>query len=297
MSASGSPLAIITGRHAPELSEGGQQLASLLADRGFDPTPVMWTDRSVDWVQYDSVLFRSCWDYPDDIPRFQELLDDLDRAEATVCNPLEVVRWNLHKRYLTALADAGVEIPATVVIPQGTDRSLETVLREQEWAEAVVKPAIGAMSSNVWWTSRRDARQYESRFAALLADQDVLVQAYVPEITTGERSIVFFAGEYSHAWNSLPAPDDITSFEDTDAAYTPTPAIQEQATTVESTARAILEVDPWQLPYARIDFVPREGTLVLMELELIEPYLGFERGEGSIERLGDALVTYFERAD
>lgn len=297
MAALSSRLGIVTGKHAPELSDGGQRLAAALADHGLEAEPIMWNDPMVDWAAYDAVLVRSCWDYPDDIARFQALLDELDAADVPVANPLEVLRWDLHKRYLLELADAGIEIPPTALLERGADRSLAAVLRERGWTDAVVKPAIGAMSTNVWRTSREDAARDAARFTDLLADQDVLVQAFVPEIATGERSIVCFGGEYSHAWNSLVAEDDITSFEGHDPDYAPRRAIREQALRAVATARDQLVLEPEELPYARVDYVPRDDTLVLMELELIEPYLGFERGPGSVERFAEALVTYYRAAD
>lgn len=288
-----SSIAIVTGDLAPQLSDGGQRLATVLGDRGIDSEPVLWNDTSVDWTGYDAVLVRSCWDYPEDRGRFRAMLDELEQAGVPVCNPLPVLRWNLHKTYLTALADAGVRIPPTTVVEQGADVSLETVLGNQGWEDVVVKPAIGAMSSDVWRTSATEAPESEHRFTDLLANHDVLVQEFVPEITDGERSIVLFDGEYSHAWNSLPT-DDVTEFDGIDADYEPSSAIREQATGAFQSACDVLDVDPEHLPYARIDYVRRGTDLVLMELELIEPYLGFERGENTIERFCEALVSYFE---
>lgn len=287
-------LAIVTGEYAPQLSDGGQRLAAALAERGIDSDPVLWDDPSVDWSAYDGVLVRSCWDYPDDIPRFRAMLDELDRADVPVCNPLRVIRWDLHKSYLTTLADAGVRIPPTASVDRGSDVTLEAILRDRGWDEAVVKPAVGAMSSRVWRTSASEAAASADRFADLLADQDVLVQRFVPEIETGERSIVLFGGEYSHAWNSLPADGDVTEFDGIDADYSPPDRIRAQALTAFRAACDALDVAPAEIPYARVDYVHREGDLLLMELELIEPYLGFERGENSVERFRDALVAFFE---
>ena len=42
--------------------------------------------------------------------------------------------------------------------------------------------------------------------------------------------------------------------------------------------------------YCRIDAVARDGKLVLMELELIEPELFLGLAEGAAERFADAIV-------
>jgi len=297
MSEPPSTLAIVTGRFAPNLADGGKKVAETLAGRGISCEPVMWNDLSVDWNSYDAVLLRSCWEYPEDRDRFRTMLDEVERAGVPVCNPLSVLRWNLHKSYLTALADAGVQIPPTTVLEQGTDTSLQKILRTNGWEQAVVKPAIGAMSSQVWRTTLAEAGEHESRFDALVGDCDVVVQEFVPEITDGERSIVFFGGEYSHAWNSLPTDDDITEFDGIDADYEPSSDIRTQAGTAVRAACDILELDAGShLPYARVDYVRRDSELLLMELELIEPYLGFERGEDTVDRFCEAVVSYFETA-
>lgn len=324
-------LAIVTGRHAPRLSENGRALADALADRGVETAPVMWDDPSVRWGRYDGVLIRSCWEYPEDRARFRTLLDELSGTDVPVCNPLRALRWNLHKSYLLDLADEGVRIPPTAALDRGTDTSLAAVLRERGWTDAVVKPAVGAMSADVRRVSMEEAvrtaepaetgeraepaepgetaettetskttTSAESAgsdrttpwFADLLADHDVIVQAFVPEIVDGERSIVYFGGSYSHAWNSLPA-ESVTEFDDIDAGYEPSTAIREQADDVIRAAREILGVEPSEVPYARIDYVERGSELVLMELELIEPYLGLDRGAGAIGRFCDAVLAYF----
>lgn len=289
-----SRLAIVTGDLAPELSEDGTRLATALANRDVAAEPVLWTDPSVEWSSYDAALVRSCWDYPDDVGRFRAMLDELETAGIPVCNPLRALRWNLHKSYLLALADAGVRIPQTTLVEQGTAISLEGVLETHGWADAVVKPAVGAMSTNVWRTSSATAA-CEDRFAALVAEGDVIVQQFVPAITEGERSIVFFGGDYSHAWNSLTTDGDVTSFDGVDASYEPSAAIREQALDAVRGACDCLGLEETQLPYARVDYAERNADLQLMELELIEPYLGFDRGENAVGRFCEALRAFFAR--
>lgn len=292
-----SRLAIVTGHHAPDLSDDGQRLAAALADRGIESEPVMWDDPGTDWAAYDAVLFRSCWDYPDDVERFLALLDELDASGLPVCNPLAAIRWNLHKGYLLELADAGVAVPDTRLLERGSSTELGAVLAGTGWDQAIVKPAVGAFSTDVWRTSAPPDADAAARFDALLADGDVVVQAFYPEIVEGERSIVAFAGEYSHAWNSLPEPDDVTAFANHDPDYEPPVAIRRQAIDALQAARDCLGLEVADLPYARVDYVIREDRLVLFELELIEPFLGFERGSGAVERFCDAVVAYVERGE
>lgn len=293
MSASPFHLAVVTGSLAPELSDDGRQLVAALGARGFETEPVRWDDDTVDWSAYDAVLFRSCWDYPDDLDRFRRLLDEVEGADCPVANPMAVIRWNLHKSYLCDLADAGVEVPPTVVVERDSDRRLKGIIRGNGWQEAVLKPAIGAMSSNVRHTPIDEADEHQAHFNELVDVQDVLVQAFMPEISKGERSIVYFGGKFSHAWNSIPEPDDVTSFDGIDADYAPPPVVREQAQTVIQAVLDQFALDPSELPYARVDYVTREDTLILLELELIEPFLGLDRGTDTVTMFCDALEAYF----
>jgi glutathione synthase/RimK-type ligase-like ATP-grasp enzyme len=255
-------LGVITGRDAPNLSEDAHRLTAALADRGFQTDPVRWDDPSIQWEAYDGVLFRSCWEYPTDVERFNTLLAEVAHADIPVCNPLSVIRWNMHKSYLVELADAGVRLPPTTVIDAGTDIALADVLDRRDWDQAVVKPAIGGFSRDVPRISRRDLNDTARQFQSLLDAGDVVVQRFVPEITTGERSIVFFDGTYSHAWNSRTTDDDITAFDGIDAGYEPPAPIREQAAGVLDAARDVLGDDVESLPYARVDYVHRDGELL-----------------------------------
>ncbi len=294
MTDDGPRLGIVTGEHAPDLSDDAQHLVAELRARGVAAEPVRWDDPTVAWDAYDGALFRSCWEYPTDGERFERLLDELDRAGCRVCNPLPAIRWNAHKSYLVDLAAAGVRLPPTTVVAGGADDSLAAVLDRHGWDEAVVKPGVGSFSRDVRRVSRDDVDAAADHFRDLLASGDVVVQRFVPEITAGERSIVLFDGAVSHAWNSLPTDDDVTEFDGIDADYDPPAAIREAAPDVLRAARGCIAGRPESIPYARVDYVHRDGRLLLMELELIEPYLGLTRGEGAPARFADALVDYYD---
>ncbi|QLD89367.1 hypothetical protein HWV07_10125 [Natronomonas salina] len=291
----GSALAVVTGDQAPELTDDGKRAAEWFQDRGLAVDAVRW-DRPVDWNTYDLALVRSCYEYPTDPDRFRELLAAMERADVTVCNPPSVLRWNMHKSYVADLAAEGVPVPETAVVERGAETTLEAELERLGLDEAIVKPAVGTGSEGVFRVQAADAGEFEDRFADLLADGDALVQAYCPDISEGERSIAFFGGEYSHAWNSPTTPDDVTRFEGDDHDYEPPESIVEAAATTCRAARDVLDRrDPF--PYARVDYVRDEdGGIVVLELELIEPILDLEEA-GAVDRFCEAVQSYFESAN
>lgn len=280
---------ILTGGSVPNLTDDGQEIASRLETRGYAVDPIVWTDDAIDWDEYDAVVFRSCWDYHTDPEQFRSLLETLERADLSVYNPPSAIRWNAHKSYLVDLEAAGVPVPETVPLEAGTAASLEEIIREHGWTDAVIKPAVGASSTGVWRTSLEDAPSDQERFETACANGDVVVQRFTPEIERGERSIVFVRGAYSHAWNDPTKPDDFSDFEEPQLSYEPTDSLIGEARTALETACEILECDSSRLPYARVDYVERDGKLLVMELELIEPYLGLARTEGGVERFVDAI--------
>ena len=283
-------LGIITGESVPQLTDDGQALRRKMEQHGVESTPLLWTDRSVDWASYDAVLFRSCWEYHTDPEQFHTLLAELSTAEIAVYNPIVAIEWNMHKSYLLDLSAAGISIPSTAVVAAEDEISLKSVMDRQGLSRGVIKPAIGASSTGVWQCSREEAAGNDDRFQSSLRHRDLLVQEYLPEINAGERSAVFMRGEYSHAWNDIPTINDFSAFDETDLAYEPTEKIRRQTNKVIETACEQIGCRPTQLPYARVDYVERGESILLLELELIEPYLGLVRTEEGVDRFASAVT-------
>jgi len=281
---------IVTGPRVPELTEGGRQLAAELEARGANAQPVVWpTD---DHRDLDVAVVRSCWDYHERIDDFRAWLDALADADVTVLNPLAAVRWNVHKFYLRDLAAAGVPVLETAFVDAGGDTRLPDVLDERGWEDAVVKPAVGTSSTDTWRTNRDDAADHQERFASMGSDGDLLVQRFAPEIRDGERSLVFFGGAFSHAFRRDPAAGDFRAhpaFDATITQYEPAASTIEDASTALAAVDDAVGVAPSALPYARVDGVLRDGEFVLMELELVEPWLGLDRVDGASEWLADTI--------
>jgi glutathione synthase/RimK-type ligase-like ATP-grasp enzyme len=287
----GHSIGIVTGERKPGLTEGAQSLVAAFEARGATAEPVVWS-REHDPGEYDVFLLRSCWDYHERIDAFRDWLADAEAAGASVLNPADVVRWNVHKSYLGDLADAGVPVLATEFIEQGADCSLASVLAARDWREAVVKPAVATSSAGAWRAFADNPD--EDRFAAAVADGDVLVQRFAPEIRDGERSLVFLGGAFSHAFHRQPAADDWRAhpnFGADIAPYEPAAATVDGAAAALDAARGLFGAPPGELPYARVDGVLRDGEFRLMELELVEPHLGLASADGAPERLVDAIAA------
>ncbi len=60
------------------------------------------------------------------------------------------------------------------------------------------------------------------------------------------------------------------------------------------TAKQILSKIEGDLLYARVDGIIKDGRLLLMELELIEPYLFFDYWKNSIEKFVNDTVEFLK---
>jgi hypothetical protein len=279
-------IGLATCRKVPDLTPDDRLLASEVRRRGAEVVSVLWDDDSVDWGVFDSLVLRSVWDYHHRVDEFRAWLDRLERARVRVWNPIPMVRWNLHKSYLEELAGAGIPVVPTVRLARGSLADLGALLAEKGWARAVVKPAISASAHETWLLEIAEAGERQARFAALLAERDLLVQRFEPAVRErGEWSLLFFGGVYSHAMLKRPGAGDFRVQEELGGSSTLT---EPPEGLVEQAQRILAR---WSEPplYARVDGIDLDGTFTLMELELIEPVLFLGSHPQAPARLADAL--------
>ena len=119
-------------------------------------------------------------------------------------------------------------------------RSLRALLERRNWTRAVVKPAVSASAFGTWRTSLATAAADQRRLDEQVMRRPQLVQPFADEVvTTGEWSVVFFEGQYSHAVMKTPASGDFRVQEELGGLGEPRdrpPAIVEQARRVLSLA-------------------------------------------------------------
>jgi hypothetical protein len=78
--------------------------------RGWTVDQVPWRSPDVDWNAFDAVYFGTPWDYPQDVNRFIDVLERIDRSRAVLVNDLALVKWGLPKTYLRDLEKRGADI-------------------------------------------------------------------------------------------------------------------------------------------------------------------------------------------
>lgn len=281
-------IAIATCREVPELDADAAVLRAALDRRGIDARPVVWDDPADRFAEgADAVLIRSTWDYSSQPGRF---LDWVASVRAPLFNGPDVVHWNIDKRYLNALAEAGLPTVPSVVVAPGE------AVPPFPADRFVVKPTVsaGAKDTALYDGARHDAAR--AHLTALLdAGRAVLVQPYLERVeTAAETATIFVDGVARHAMRKEPLLE-------LDAPAVEGLFKQEQmsrraagADVLELGERVLAWVaERFGTPlYARVDTVEDDdGRPVLLELELIEPSLFLDFCPETADALADALLA------
>ncbi len=240
--------------HDREVAVLGPAMAAL----GGEMVEVDW--RVCDPSRFDLAFIRTTWDYVD---RQDEFLDFLDLANklTKVVNDPELIRWNLSKRYLLSLINGGLPVIPSYFTE--VEVRLSYVFDALSCDELVLKPVIGAGGFGQSRVRREDCGD-------LTMPPGQFAQPLIPEIETwGEVSMIFIDGQFCHAVRKVPAAGEYriqVIHGGSEVAYVP--GAQEIAT-----AQAFIDALPVPALAARVDLVPHQGQLLLMELEVIEPHL------------------------
>jgi hypothetical protein len=283
-----STIAFVTYRDLPQLTSEDRSVCAYLQREGVKTRAVVWDEPAVAWGSYDAVVVRSCWDYHLRSTAFMDWLATLEQLQAPLWNPIPILRWNLHKNYLRDLQARGIAVPPTCWLERGTHAELEALLAAHGWREAVVKPAISATAHQTWRTTHTRANEDQQQFAGCLQQCDMLVQRFMePVVDHGEWSLVFFQKQYSHAVLKQARTGDFRVQDD----FGGTVAVMPPGSHLIEQAQQIVDVIEGPLLFARVDGIEQEGQLILMELELIEPYLFLQSDPQAVERFGSAILA------
>ena len=281
-------LRVATCMALPEVDVDACPLAAALAAGGFDAELVAWDDPNADWASAIPTVIRSTWNYALHVDAFLSWIDRV-AAVAPLVNPAEVVRGNVHKRYLLELAARGVPVVPTALVDHGRTLALHELDElAASGARIVIKPEVGAGSLDTRVFDRGDPAS-ALHLASITARGAALVQPYVASVEAyGERSLVFIAGELSHAIRKSPRFSG-----DSESITGPFPIADDE----RAVARAALAPVADRILYARCDLArDANGAPMVMELELVEPSLFFARHPGSAERYVAGLRAQLARA-
>ncbi|AFM17218.1 glutathione synthase/ribosomal protein S6 modification enzyme (glutaminyl transferase) [Mycolicibacterium chubuense NBB4] len=275
------PRIVLAG--CPALPEGDGDDAGLvgaLRDRGLHARWLSWDDPAT--LSADLVILRATWDY---IERLDEFLA-WSRRVPRVLNSPQVIAWNTDKHYLADLDAAGVPTVPSAFFAPGEPVRLPA-------GEVVVKPAVGVGSVDALRFS--DPRRARAHAEALQArGYTALVQPYDARVVDGETALVFLHGEQSHAFLKgpmLPAAGEAPVFDESgtyaEESLQPTEPdfeLWDVGYAALAAAAARLDIQPTDFLYARVDLLGGAEAPTVLELELVEPSLGWRQLDDDTRR-------------
>ena len=261
--------------------------ADALRQRGIEVDAVPWTG-SRDLSAYDLVLPLVVWGYHLKYEEWQRFLERIEAEQLPVTNPPRLLRWNSDKAYLKELAGKGIPTVETIEVESLDDGELAAAAARLGTEELVVKPPVSASATGTHRIRPGDDIPPEER------GRRMMIQPFLPSIATeGECALIFFDGAYSHTVVKRPKSGDFRVQPhlggSTEPSDPPSGAVE--------LAQAALAAAPAEATYARVDIVRgRDGDLLIMELELIEPALFLDVAPNGEDAFADAVIAAADSA-
>jgi hypothetical protein len=237
-------------------------LRPAFAGLGMSLHDLAWDDQDVDWSSFDAAIIGTTWDYWDRIDEFHATLEQIGTS-TKLFNSAALVRWNSRKTYLREMETKGAKLIPTLWLDAAPPELAAAAFDELGSEDLVFKRQIGAGAADQHRLKRGDP----------IPDMPhaMMVQPFLKMIQDeGEISFIFIDGTFSHALLKRAAAGDYriqSTYGGTELAISPSAGDLAAAISVIS----MLDDAPL---YGRVDMLRGpDGRLLLMELELIEPYL------------------------
>jgi len=249
-----------------------------------------WDDPSVAWGEFSRVLISSTWDSVDRPAEYLAWVRDTGQRTRLINDPA-FIEWSLDNPYLQELAAAGVPVIPTVWV------SPADLWEPPSGGEFVVKPSISAGGRSTARYLPGDPAAIGHVSALVAAGRTVMVQDYLATIDIeGELNAVFIDGSFSHAVTKKPAlqvgrgvierPWERMAWA---GLTTPSNDQMDVARAAMAVVRHRIGADP---AYGRVDLIRGpDGPPLVLEVELIDPYLSLDRDAAGAGRLARAVLA------
>lgn len=276
---------------SPTLENEDDTLLNFLIKKGLNVEKIIWNDPNIDWKAYDLVILKSPWDYFDLIDSFYKWLAMLQKEGVRLLNPIATVKWNADKHYLHEIAKTGLKVVKSIFITKGEQVDLSNYFKVFDAEKFIVKPCVSGGSKNTFKVNLENVKEISEKINLLLTEEDFILQPFVKEIEEdGEWSFVFFNGQFSHALLKKAKPGDFRVQHSFGGTIHP----QQPAANLVASAQKYVNVFAKNCLYARVDAALIQQELVLMELELIEPFLFLNTNVNALANYYEALTAFIK---
>lgn len=283
-------IAILTSAAMPQMLPYDMEVVSMLKQRGIDTSIYVWDEiirsNPNELINYDAILIRTIWDYFKKVDQFVKLLDFLDALKLPVFNPVEIMRWNMNKQYLQELECEGIEIIPTLFNYHNSVNSFQEAL-SLGWKKMILKPMISGNSYHTFVVNANEEAEFDNLINQYFQNRQFMLQEFIPEISDGEISVIYFSNGYSYSVKKVPKKGEyrvqfdfggIYHFGDVDPA-------------IRKLCDMIVKRIGNKVLYQRIDGLWRDGKFLIMEVELIEPDLYLNLSDVAKNKWVESLIS------
>lgn len=276
---------IATCETYPHPSPSLALLMASLAQAGVTARFLPWATTPIDaFAGADLVLPLCCWDSHHDPIAFTQWLDALEQNQTPLLNDKQTLLWNLDKTYLIDLMAKGVAVPPSQYLAQVSHQSILACMQHSGWSSAVIKPIYGEGGDGV---ALLHAAKPDDWNVSHWLQRGALLQEFQRDIShLNETTLFFIDRDFSHAVRRV-LPDHEWR---ANLQYGMTLIRVDVDESTIQQARSFLDYAPAMPLYARVDGILRPEGLILMELELIDPYPHLEFCEGSSDAFARAIL-------
>lgn len=278
----------------PTVQDEDVLLLEFLKGKGLDIHREVWTNKEVNWLNYDLVLIKAPWDYHEHITAFYNWLDMLNNLSIPLLNSYEIIKWNSDKHYLKEISDSELSIIPTVFLETNSVLENESIFQQLNSEKIIIKPCISGGAKNTFSLTADNFSEHQKNINDLLKEEAFLLQPFIKEIETeGEWSFIFFNGKYSHSVLKKPRSGDFR----VQHCYGGTIHTDNIETLHVETAQKFVDRFAKDCLYARVDGVMVNNKFLLMELELLEPFLFLSYHPNGFENYYTALLKFISQID
>ena len=292
-------VAILTCEGWEKEKVADHQLMEALKEQNLSAVHVPWDKKEVNWRDYRVVLVLSTWDYcktESTRVQFLKVLCNIEISGAQLLNNRLAIEWSSKKTYLREMRVGGIPTIETHWLKNTDIPNLKKIIEKHKWTICVIKPVTGNGAQDTTKFSISEVDGIINKIKNLNV-KEWMLQPFAKEIVEdGEYSFIFHDGKFSHCIKKIPAIGDfrVQFFHGG------------QSIKVEDTK----ELDPYikqaqeiygKLPhknkiFTRIDGIIRhdegkkhKGKLVVMEVEMVEPYLFNKKCPIIISRIAKSI--------
>jgi len=269
-----------------------EDLLPFLQNKSLDISAEIWDDPLVDWEKYDIALLKTPWDYHQKFEPFKLWLEKIESLNIRLLNDYKIVRWNMDKHYLSEIAEAGFDIIPSIFLEQGWNEELKPLFEKLGFDKIILKPCVSGGSRNTIVLDKTTALEDKERVLKLVSEGDFIVQPLMPQITEGEWSFIFFDGKYSHTIIKKPKTGDFRVQQIFGGTIETVSPDQQYIDHVERYVSRFAK----DTLYTRVDGLMVDGNFMLMEIEMVEPFLYLSYHPDALERYYQALVTHLNKS-